>query len=723
MRPKKYKLKQWKFPQIVFFVFTIIIIFLYISFAYLSLSPKIFGINMDEFAKKRDTVKQILYAKRGNILDTEGNTLAQTVSSYTVIAYLDKRRSENFKDPKHVVDPKAAAKALAPVLNMDENYLLKLLTKKVYQVELGPGGRGISELKKEEVQALGLPGIDFIESNKRYYPNGNFASYIIGYAKENDKGNIVGELGVEAKYNNVLKGTDGKLVYQRDRKGYKIPGTKEERVDAENGSDIYLTLDSSIQRFLESAVKQSEKTYNPEWLVISAMDAKTGDILGVASSPSFDPNKRNISNYENPLTTYVYEPGSTMKTFTYMCAIDKGTYNPSATYTSGKYKVGEDVIQDWNGGLGWGNITYDKGYEYSSNVGIANLLKNYLSKKDLKECFSKYGFGKKTGIELSREMTGNTKFSYDVEYITSGFGQGITSTIVQQLQALTIISNNGKMLKPHIIKKMVDTNNNEVTYKRKIEQSEQLVKSETVSKIKELMYNVIHGKDPGSTGYPYRIDGFDIIGKTGTSQIYDEKTGAWLKGENNYIFSFSGMYPKDNPEIIIYAAMRRPTNGKSAGLYTAVTDVMKSIAKYKNMFGDSKKELTSGNYKLNSYINKDTDAVKSELSNNGINTIVIGNGKKIIKQYPASGTDILTSDKVFLITNDTQGKIPSMIGWSRSEAIKFLELVGISYETEGYGYVTEQSLNTNTLITTKDKMHLKFNNKYDIDKEQQTKDN
>jgi penicillin-binding protein 2B len=141
------------------------------------------------------------------------------------------------------------------------------------------------------------------------------------------------------------------------------------------------------------------------------------------------------------------------------------------------------------------------------------------------------------------------------------------------------------------------------------------------------------------------------------------------------------------------------------------------------MFGDSKKESTSGNYKLNSYINKDTDAVKSELSNNGINTIVIGNGKKIIKQYPASGTDILTSDKVFLITNDTQGKIPSMIGWSRSEAIKFLELVGISYETEGYGYVTEQSLNTNTLITTKDKMHLKFNNKYDIDKEQQTKDN
>lgn len=716
MRSNTRKLKQWKYPQLVFFFFVLIIVFLYVAYAYLSLSPSIFGINMDTFAKNRNTVKQTLYAKRGNVYDSSGNVLAQTVSSYTVIAYLSKSRSENSSTPKHVVDINATAKALAPVLNMEESYLVNLLSKNAYQVELGPGGRGITELKKEEIESLDLPGIDFIESHKRYYPNGNFASYIIGYAKEDDKGQINGELGVESKYNNLLKGNNGRVEYQRDRNGYKIPGTKETRIDAEDGSDIYLTIDSSIQRFLESAVKQSEKVYSPEWMIIAAMDAKTGDILGSATSPSFDPNVRDITSYENPLVTYVYEPGSTMKTYTYMCAIDKGVYDGNTTYNSGSYKIGEDKIQDWNGGLGWGKITYDKGYEYSSNVGIVNVIKSYLSKNELKECFTKYGFGKKTGIELSREMSGDLSFYYDVEVATAGFGQGINTTVIQNLQALTIIANDGKMLKPHIIKKIVDPNTKEVSYKRKIEKSEQIVKSETVNKMKELMYNVIHGTDPGSTGYTYRIDGFNIIGKTGTSQIYDQKTGAWLTGDNNYIFSFAGMYPKDDPQIIIYAAMRRPAVGKSAGLYTAVKDVMQSIAKYKNMFGDITESDTLNEYKIKSYVNKNTEEVRNELVTNGINTVIVGSGNKIIKQYPLKGTDILTTDKVFLITNDVSATLPSMIGWSRSEAIKFLELLGIKYEVEGYGYVKEQSLLSGTPITTKDKMLLKLGNKYDIDK-------
>lgn len=716
MRSKTRKLKQWKYPQLVFFFFVLIIVFLYATYTYLSLSPSIFGINMDTFAKNRNTVKQTLYSKRGNIYDSSSNVLAQTVSSYTVIAYLSESRSENSNTPKHVVDVNATAKALAPVLDMDESYLVSLLSKKAYQVELGPGGRGITELKKEEIEALGLPGIDFIESHKRYYPNGNFASYIIGYAKENDKGEINGELGVESKYNNLLKGNNGRLEYQRDRNGYKIPGTKEKRIDAEDGSDIYLTIDSSIQRFLESAVKQSEKEYSPEWMIIAAMDAKTGDVLGSSTSPSFDPNVRDITSYENPLVTYVYEPGSTMKTYTYMCAIDKGVYDGNTTYNSGSYQIGEDKIQDWNGGLGWGRITFDKGYEYSSNVGIVNVIKSYLSKKELKECFTKYGFGKKTGIELSREMSGDLGFYYDVEVATAGFGQGINTTVIQNLQALTIIANDGKMLKPHIIKKIVDPNTGEVSYKRKIEKSEQIVKSETITKMKELMYNVIHGTDPGSTGYTYRIDGFNIIGKTGTSQIYDEKTGAWLTGENNYIFSFAGMYPKDDPQIIIYAAMRRPAVGKSAGLYTAVKDVMQSIAKYKNMFGDTNESSNSNEYKLKSYVNNNTEEVRNELMTNGVNAIIIGNGNKIIKQYPLKGTDILSSDKVFLITNDENAGIPSMIGWSRSEAVKFLELLNIKYQIEGYGYVTEQSLPEGTKVTTQDKMVLKLSNKYDIDK-------
>ena len=149
--------------------------------------------------------------------------------------------------------------------------------------------------------------------------------------------------------------------------------------------NIYLTLDSNIQRFLETAVKAVNSEYKPDWMMITVMDAKTGDILGTASTPSFDPNIRDITNYESPLVTYLYEPGSTMKTYTYMCAIEKGTYDGSATYESGSIEVEGTKISDWNGGRGWGTVTYDKGYEYSSNVAITNILQKFIDKDDLKK--------------------------------------------------------------------------------------------------------------------------------------------------------------------------------------------------------------------------------------------------------------------------------------------------------------------------------------------------
>ena len=378
------KNNHWKFPKVVFTMFLVVFLCLYIQYAYLSLSPVVYGKNMDKFAAERSTYETIIQAKRGTIFDRDNNPLALNVSSYTVIAYLDENRSKNSTVPLHVVDKEKTAEALAPILNMEKDYILSLLTRDVKQVELGPGGRGITELKKEEIQNLSLSGIGFIESQKRYYPNGNFASYVLGYAKTvstDTDGNgiedaevIKGELGIESKYDETLKGTDGYIKYQKDRFGYKIPDTKEEKVEEINGSDIYLTIDSNIQRFTESAIKEQSNIYNPEWMLIAVMDAKTGEILASSSSPSFDPNVRDISNYENPLSSYSYEPGSTMKTYTYMCAIEKGTYNGSLTYKSGSIVVDKEnnVISDWNP-LGWGNLTFDQGYAYSSNIKSINL--------------------------------------------------------------------------------------------------------------------------------------------------------------------------------------------------------------------------------------------------------------------------------------------------------------------------------------------------------------
>lgn len=726
MKKRNTKLKHWKFPNYILKCFFFCLIALYLQLCYLALSPSIYGINMDEFAKARNTVSKTLYAKRGTIYDKDGNTLALNVYSYTVVAYLSDTLTTDKKNPRHVVDKEKTAKALAPVLNMTEEYILRLLNQDVYQVELGPGGRGITELKKEEIEALELPGIGFLENKKRYYPNGDFASYVLGYAKQYDKvvedngrnkieNEIVGELGIEAKYDELLRGMNGSLKQQQDRYGYQIPDTKEYRTPAIDGSNIYLTLDSNIQRFVESAVKESASEYNPEWLVLTAMDAKNGKILGTASSPSFDPNLRNIVNYENPLVSYVYEPGSTMKTYTYMCAMEKGTYKGDEKFKSGHIDIGEYTVNDWNR-KGWGDITYDKGYEYSSNVGVVNILNKFINKDDLKACLQKFGFGSKTGIELPREQTGSIRFQYEIEVATAGFGQGITTTQIQNLQALTIISNNGKMLKPHIIDKIVDPNTGKVTYKAKKEESKQLVKQSTVDKMKELMYNTIYGDDPGTTGYAYDIEGFDIIGKTGTAQIFDNETGLYLSGKNDYIFSFAGMYPKDDPEIIIYGAMRRPTWGESRGLSTAINSIMESIAKYKNMFKEKYDQNTIVTYQLNSYYNKKKDDVIKELNSQNIHPIVIGNGEKIISQYPQRSTTVMSGDKVILLTNDEEKTLPDLTGWSSKDAIHLFNLLGLDYELEGHGFVENQSIKAGTKVTGKEKIKLTLKDKYDIDK-------
>lgn len=698
----------WKAPMYIYIGMIILTIILYLQFVYLSLSPNIYGRNMAEFAASRNTVKRTITAKRGTIYDSNNNALALNVSSYTVIAYLPK--STVYTKENYVKDIQATAEALSPVLNMEVDTLISLLSQDRYQVELGPGGRGITELKKDEIKALNLSGIDFIESQKRYYPNGDFASYVIGYAKENEitetdtNGNettinqITGELGIEAKYNDLLKGTDGYIEYQQDKYGYKIANTQEKEIEAQNGYDIYLTIDEKIQRFIESAIKESQNTYNPEWMTISVMDAKTGDILGTSSTPSFDPNVRNITNYENILTSLPFEPGSTMKTYTYMCAMEKGIYDGNATFTSGNFQVGEDTINDWNRS-GWGTISFDKGYEYSSNVGIANLIDRGLSRQDLYDCFTKYGFGSLTGIELSREQPGKLNFIYPIEVYTAGFGQGITTTPIQHLQALTMIANNGDMLKPHIVSKIVNNNNGETTYERKIEKVSNVISSSTANKMKDLMYITVQGTDAGTTGYPYKIEGFDVIGKTGTSEIYSAQTGGYLTGDNAYIFSYAGMYPYENPQIIIYAAMKLPTWGKSRGLYKAVTDIMKSIAKYKNMFSEQQEENTLKMIEIPSYVSQNTNDVVSNLTSKGIECVVIGNGDKIINQSIVN-TSIMTGEKIILLTNSNNYQMPSIIGWSRSDIIALMKLLNIPYEIGGYGYAVNQSIAKGTIITS-----------------------
>lgn len=700
---KKVKLNNIKFSNGLIVIALLFFVAIIIRISYLSLSTKVDGINLQEFASNRTNKKEILKAKRGSILDVNGNILAENVSSYTVIAYLDESRSEGSETPQHVVDKEYTAKQLATVLDMSEEKILSYLNKDLYQTEFGSKGKGLTELTKDEIMALNLPGIDFIETQKRHYPYGNFLSYTIGYAKDqnsdesNNQANIVGEMGIEKSFNDELSGEDGFTLYQKDRNGYKIAGTKEITQEAVDGKNVYLTIDSTIQLFVEQAITTMSKKYDYDWMTIMVADAKTGAILASATSPSFDPNVRNITNYLDYNVSYAYEPGSTMKIYSYMAAMETGKYDGNQKYKSGIY-ITEDgtEIGDWNRS-GWGNITLDQGFALSSNTAVITLINKYMSGQILKDYYKKLGFGSKTGIELPDEVSGKLGFKYETEVLNAGFGQGLTTTPIQNIKALTAISNNGVLLKPYIIDKIVDPNTGETVYEGKKEELGVVASSKTVSKIKSLMKDVINGNSKTSTGYPYYMKGYDIIGKTGTAQVANESGTGYT---NDSIRGFAGMFPGDDPQIILYVAAKNPGGSGVGPMKMVVQEIIKNVSNYLGIYdGSEEEDEPLGSYTTSSYISKDVGVVKDELSKNDINVVVLGNGDKVIKQYPESGSEITKLDKVFLLTNGSEIKMPNIIGYSSRELYNLLGLLNIKYEVNGTGYVSKQSIKKDALLT------------------------
>lgn len=669
------------------------------------------------FIEMRNTEEEIILPTRGSIIDSNGNVLAEDVASYTVIAYLDERRSEGSEKPLHVVDVDATAEKLAPYLEMDVEVLKILLKKDAYQVELGPGGRNLSQIQMEAIRDLGLPGIDFIASTKRYYPSGDFASYAIGYTvnESDEEGNVwkVGQLGVEEYFNEDLTGSSGYIRYEKDRSGYKIANGREYIEEADDGDDVYLTIDSNIQLFTENAVKKMVGDSEAEWGVMVVADAKTGAIKAYSTTPSFDPNKKNMTSYIDLLTGNAYEPGSTMKIFSYLCAIDNGNYQGDATYDSGEivYEASngsKTVIHDWNK-TGWGNITYDFGFAMSSNVGAAGLLRNgMLDKKTFRSCLSAYGFGKTTGFTLDREMSGSVKFNYDIDAASATFGQAITITPIQMIQALTMISNDGKLLQPYLVSKIVDTDTEELSFEAATEVVDVVADVKSISKIKELMKSVVCNDSSKCTGSAYYMDGYPMMGKTGTAQLYDEKTGTYMTGESDYIYSFAGLYPADAPEIIIYTVLKRPKDTTNY-VAAAVKDVVVNTSKYLNIVVDNH---SAESYKLDSYVNKETELIKSELEKKQMKVYVLGNGEKVINQYPKKNSKLYPGSVVVLLTDTYDKAMPNLIGVSYKDAINILKLMGVKYSLEGNGYVVSQSVPEGIIIGNDVTVEIKLGNGY-----------
>ncbi len=671
--------------------------------SYVVISSNVDGINLTEFANSRNTTKETIYAERGTIYDIEGNPLAKNANSYNIIAFLSPSRTTDMNEPHHVVDKEMTVNKLCEVLASDEEKkkscladLTGYLNQDLYQAELGPWGK-VSEEEKRKIESLELPGISFQTlAKKRQYINSSWASYILGYARTDEDGNIKGELGVEGYFDDKLKGTDGFVEYQKDAYGYQMANTPENRSEAISGSDIYLTINSDIQNVLENAIATFSKGNTMDWALVAVMDAENGNILGAATNPSFNPNTlEGLNNYLNPLVGYQYEPGSTMKTFNWMAAMENGIYNGEDKVLSGSMKLSDGTLVNDFYKPGWGMITFDTAYAYSSNVGAATLALK-LGASKLTDFYNLCGFGSKTGISLPAEEDGVIDFYYESELANASFGQGIMVTPIQMLQGLSIIANDGVMLKPQIVSKIVDQDGN-VTFEAERTEVSQVTSKETAKKMRDLMHKVVY--DGFDYNLVYAPKTIELIGKTGTAEIASE-TGGYMTGYNDYVRSFAGMFPYENPKYIIYFATKRNTGGD---IPTTVSTLVDDIARVTNLVNSKNDVDNSKIIEIPQYINTTVDFVSEDTKKKNINAIIIGNGKNVINQYPPLNTKTVDTSKIFIKTDGTEIKMPDVVNWSTNEIIRYCNFIGLNYTLKGYGKVKSTSIPKDTVIDVKTK--------------------
>lgn len=699
----------------VFFV----LIFLIVTgrFLFIQASGQVNDVPLEEWAKKKRMSTYHLHAERGKILDTNGMVLAADRMKYKIYAILDETYTGSAKEPKHVMDPEKTARTLAPITDMDEDFIANrikegMADEDIFQVEFGNKGKGISQQVKDEIMDLPLPGIYFEEEPSRYYPNGVFASHILGFArkesrKEDDEiiEEITGKTGIESVMNENLIGNDGYISYQRDIYEKKLLDPEEIIKKPIDGNNIYLTIDQKIQILLEDTMVEVEEEYSPERMSAVVMNAKTGEIIAMSNRPSYDPNNpTDVENWYNDVISTPFEPGSTVKMFTWAAAIDAGVYNGDEWFKSGSYQVHEKVskVHDHNNGKGWGSITYDEGFARSSNVASSKLVWEKLGTEKYLEYLKAFDFDKKTNIDLPGEISGKILYNYPAEKLTTSFGQGSTLTPIQQLKAATAITNGGKMLEPYVIKKMVDTATDEVLEEKDPKVVGEPISKEAAEQVQELLDAVVNSKH--GTGKAFKLESYSVMGKTGTAQIPDPENGGYLQGNNRNIYSFLGMAPKDDPELIMYVSVNQPKvavheNGSEPVAFL-FKSVMENSLRYLNISPDKANNESINIIKSPKVIGTNTKSTEESLTKQGLTVSTIGTGENVVDANVKEGDELFLGNRVILLTD--KPKMPHIIGWSLRDLYQLADLFPFKLEALGSGYVVTQNIKEGTKIKESD---------------------
>lgn len=704
MKKRKFRYQYGAF--LMFLFFGGLFLLLYWRFVSIQATGIVKGHELEAEALARYQSGYVLSADRGKILDRNENVIAEDTLSYRLVAVIRESATENKNNPRHVVDKAEAARLLAQYIPMDEEKILDRLTpdpgEDPYQVEFGTAGRGISHEVKKEIEALKIPGIILFSDKKRYYPNGSFASHLIGFAlRETDKdGNsqVIGKMGLESIYNDLLTGEDGKLMYQRDAKNYLLPNSNKVVQEAQDGNDIYLTIDKTVQNFLDDAMSRVNTAYNPQSMIGVVANPKTGEILAMSQRPTFNPDTREglDGNWLNDVVENTIEPGSTFKIFTAAAAIDSGNWHPNATYQSGSFKVYNDTIRDHNT-RGWGTITYLEGFQRSSNTAMTNLL-DIMGWETFEKYLNRFGFGVKTGIDLPGEASGVINSRYPLEKYTNAFGQGSTVTPIQLIQGLTAVANDGKMMQPYVIDKIVNPNTGKVILNSEPTEKGQPIKPESAKAVRELLVSTVYGE--AGNAKRFQIEGYEVAGKTGTAQMPKANGRGYDWGKNEFLYSFLGMAPADDPQLVVYIAVAKPKLKDTEQGSDPVSQVFNSVVlnslKYMNINPSDVAEVQTKT--IPNMVGSQTDAVITELEGDGLHPVLIGEGGKITEQFPKADASLTKGSLVFLKTEGTI-TLPSFENWSLRNILVYKTLTKLPIEIFGEGFVESQSLSQGTIIT------------------------
>ncbi len=516
-------------------------------------------------------------AERGKILASDGSILVSNQKAYLVYAILTDIKKLKAKDESFDDLTKRVADQITPVIleerlsyqedlstadkgkqKMDiwSNLVFQLRQPDVVWVPLA---KKIEEQTKEKIKTLNIKGIGFQDDTKRFYPEGDIGATLFGFVAKDSLGNDKGYSGLEGFYDDQLKGKSGQLVQEVDALGHPILIASSQGRGALDGKNLETTIDRSVQYTVENKLKDGVKKYGAAAGVGIVLDVKTGGILAMSSYPSFNPQDPSVSADEsrNLGISEVYEPGSTFKSVTVSSAIDHGDINATTICPcDGPIKIAGYEIQTWNNKY-HPNSTIAEVLQHSDNVGAA-FAAGKLGKSKFIEYIKNFGFGQSSGVGLQGEESGILKNKSDwgdIDLVTGAFGQGLSVTALQMVNAVGAIANNGQLMKPYVVKK-ISGDKTQVTFEPK--KLREVIKPETASTMKELLLSAVEN------GEAKRIipHGYRVGGKTGTAQVpiaghYSNKTVA----------SFVGFGPVENPKFAMIVVLFQP----SASIFAADT--------------------------------------------------------------------------------------------------------------------------------------------------------